>query len=186
DDAFAPCASPFTTGVLADGDHSFDIRAVDVAGNADPTPASRSFTVDTTAPDTTIGNGPSGPLAGHTATFTFTAGAATTFECRVDSDAYSQCASPYVTDPLPDGTHTFSVRAIDAAGNTDTTPADWSFTLDNTAPTSTITDGPSNLTTDTTPEFAFSADEPGVQFRCRVDDGPFTDCSSPLTLAALG
>ena len=55
---FAPCTSPLTTGPLADGAHTFEVRATDPAGNADPTPASRAFTVDATAPDTTIDSGP--------------------------------------------------------------------------------------------------------------------------------
>lgn len=44
---FAPCASPFIINNLADGPHSFQVRAVDQAGNADATPATHSWTVDT-------------------------------------------------------------------------------------------------------------------------------------------
>lgn len=43
--AFAPCASPLTLGPLAAGPHSFQLRAVDTAGNVDPTPARRDFMV---------------------------------------------------------------------------------------------------------------------------------------------
>ena len=48
-DAFAPCSggASHTPARLPDGRHSFEARAVDVAGNADPTPAARGFTVDT-------------------------------------------------------------------------------------------------------------------------------------------
>jgi hypothetical protein len=42
---FASCSSPQTTSALADGSHSFEVRATDQAGNTDPTPASRTFTV---------------------------------------------------------------------------------------------------------------------------------------------
>ncbi len=47
--SFAPCSSPRTTAHLADGSHTFRVRATDPAGNVDPTPASRSFTVKTAA-----------------------------------------------------------------------------------------------------------------------------------------
>jgi hypothetical protein len=47
---FFPCASPRTIGPLADGTHSFAVRAVDIEGDADPTAAQRSFTVDTSDP----------------------------------------------------------------------------------------------------------------------------------------
>ena len=42
--------SPLTAAPLTDGAHSFEVRATDAAANTDPTPAQRSFTVDTTAP----------------------------------------------------------------------------------------------------------------------------------------
>jgi hypothetical protein len=48
--AFSPCASPYATPLLADGPHAFRVHAFDLAGNVDPTPASRSFSVDTTMP----------------------------------------------------------------------------------------------------------------------------------------
>jgi hypothetical protein len=55
DDApFAPCTSPHTTAELADGAHAFEVAGRDAAGNLDPTPASRSFTVDTTTPQPTF------------------------------------------------------------------------------------------------------------------------------------
>lgn len=43
-----PCSSPTTTAELTDGDqgeHVFDVRATDLVGNTDPTPATRSFVV---------------------------------------------------------------------------------------------------------------------------------------------
>lgn len=48
--AFTPCTSPHTTAALAQGPHTFRVRARDSAGNTDATPATRSFTVDTSAP----------------------------------------------------------------------------------------------------------------------------------------
>ncbi|MEK6228904.1 MAG: hypothetical protein AABM31_06215 [Actinomycetota bacterium] len=45
-DAFAPCSSPNTRTGLADGQHQFEVRATDSAGNTDLSPASRTFTVD--------------------------------------------------------------------------------------------------------------------------------------------
>jgi TolB protein len=56
-DAFAACASPHRSVRLPDGAHTFEARAVDAAGNPDPTPASHAFTIDTVAPDTGFDDG---------------------------------------------------------------------------------------------------------------------------------
>ncbi|HMT06112.1 MAG TPA: carboxypeptidase regulatory-like domain-containing protein, partial [Solirubrobacterales bacterium] len=68
---FVDCSSPKTFSGLADGVHTAAFRAEDAAGNQDPTPATRTFTVDTTAPDTVIGSGPSGTITVNQATFAF-------------------------------------------------------------------------------------------------------------------
>ncbi len=47
DEAFAPCTSAKSYGAVADGAHKFRVRATDVPGNTDLTPALREFTVDT-------------------------------------------------------------------------------------------------------------------------------------------
>ncbi len=45
--SYTACSSPKTTSHLADGSHTFYVRAKDSFGNVDPTPASRTFTVRT-------------------------------------------------------------------------------------------------------------------------------------------
>ncbi len=86
--------------------------------------------VDTTPPDTTITAGPTGTTSDNTPTFSFTATeAGSTFACRVDAAAFAACTTPFTTGVLADGAHTFEVRATDAAGNTDPTPAAQSFTV---------------------------------------------------------
>jgi hypothetical protein len=53
--AVAPCAPPqLILRRLTKGRHRLTITAIDGAGNADPTPATRTFTVDVSAPDITI------------------------------------------------------------------------------------------------------------------------------------
>lgn len=47
---FSPCTSPTTIGPLADGMHNFQVRAKDLDDEVDPTPESRTFTVDTPPP----------------------------------------------------------------------------------------------------------------------------------------
>ncbi len=105
------------------------MAAVDPAGNADPTPASRSFAVDTTPPATAITAGPAGRTTDLTPTFRFSSDdAGSTFECRIDAAAFTPCASPFTAGRRLRGAHRFRVRAKDAAGNVDPTPASRRFT----------------------------------------------------------
>jgi hypothetical protein len=88
---------------------------------------------DTTPPDTTITAGPSGTVTSTTAQFSFTSTeTGSTFECQLDAAAYAACTSPVTYTGLSAGSHTFSVRATDAAGNTDATPATRTWTIDTT------------------------------------------------------
>jgi hypothetical protein len=65
--AFGACSggSSHTTASLTDGAHTFQVRAVDSVARVDPTPASRTFTVDTPA---TEGGGGGGGETGPTET----------------------------------------------------------------------------------------------------------------------
>jgi hypothetical protein len=59
-----------------------------------------------------------------TPTFAFSSGdPAAGFECSLDRAAFASCTSPYTPSPLTPGRHTFEVRAVDAAGNADPSPA---------------------------------------------------------------
>lgn len=82
-------------------------------------------------PDTTITSGPSGTVNTSSASFGFSSTeTGSTFECALDAAAFSGCASPKSYAGLANGSHTFEVRATDAAGNTDATPASRTWTVD--------------------------------------------------------
>jgi predicted phage tail protein len=150
---------------LADGSYTFSVRAVDAAGNADATPATRDFTLDATAPDTSVTGGPEGPTSNTSPSFTFTgspAADADHFECDLSpvepggDVGFSTCVPGVTYADLAEDSYTFSVRAVDALGNTDATPATRDFTVDTTAPDTSVTDGPDGATADTTPTFTYA------------------------------
>jgi Hypothetical glycosyl hydrolase family 15 len=83
---------------------------------------------DTTAPETTITSAPAGTVRSASASFAFAANEANArFQCRLDGSAFGTCTSPVTYTGLASGSHTFAVRAIDAAGNTDPSPATHSW-----------------------------------------------------------
>ncbi len=129
-EAWGACTSPHATATLPDGAHIFSVRAIDQALNADPAPAIYAFVVDTIAPDTAISAGPSGPGAAAAASFAFASSeAGSSFQCQLDGSAWSACTSPKAFADLAAGPHSFHVRAVDAAGNPDATPAARTWTV---------------------------------------------------------
>jgi hypothetical protein len=144
--AFAACSGPgaeHTAAGLAEGPHTFEVRAIDAAANADPTPATRSFTVDavppdtppatpdTNPPETTIDKRPKDKLKVKKAakvTYEFSSDEpGSAFRCRIDGKAEAPCASPLKLSKLKKGSHSIEVVAIDTAGNRDPSPATDSF-----------------------------------------------------------
>jgi uncharacterized delta-60 repeat protein len=90
---------------------------------------------DNTPPNTTITGGPSGAINSTSASFTFVSSElGSKFQCSLDGASFSSCSSPKSYSNLNDGSHLFRVRAIDAAGNTDLSPAQRSFIVDTIAP----------------------------------------------------
>ena len=274
--AWATCRSPHWIGGLSDATHTLDVRAVDAIGNADATPGSASWRVDTTAPTGQLTSSPSlGWRLGTkitAATFTATGNEPlSAVECRVDERPWAPCRDgaalggfeerPHqaearlvdaagnvgYTDMIPwtngrpadteilrrpkaadfstsatfeysgdslisfvafrcsldggpwescttqprryqdlaYGHHVFEVAAVDADGDRDPTPARWEWDI-YPQPETTITDGPPATTTDTSAQFAFSSNQPGSTFLCKLDGASaFTDCPSPFTVIGL-
>ena len=150
--AFESCASPKSYTGLTSGSHTLQVRATDVAGNLDATPASRTWTVDTTPPDTSMTSGPPSLTRSSSASFGFSSEPGARFQCSLDGAAFTSCASPKSYTGLTSKTHNFRVRAIDAPGNVDATPAVRSWKVDAIKPTvSGMSPKHASIIRDTTP-----------------------------------
>jgi hypothetical protein len=147
--AFTPCPiAGIAYSGLADGPHSFQVRAIDPSENVDPTPAGYSFSVAIPAisipalpqlpalapplaaePQTIFSGKPITTTHDRTPSFRFHSDVTTAaFQCAVDRQAFKACRSPFATKRLSFGRHTFSVRAV-TPGASDPSPATLAFKI---------------------------------------------------------
>jgi hypothetical protein len=194
---FALCPSDGETGfkeyaALAEGEHTFEVHALDGAGNLGPT-ARRTVIVDTTPPVVTR-NWPA--TTGPDPAFAFTADSPATFTCALAgpvSAGQEACTTPKRYAGLPAGDYTFTLRTVDHAGNE--TVLDHAFTVlatgtgdqDLTGPAIAITAPVEGGQTKGTTDVIFSVSDPTgpIAFQCSVDGQPLPICSSPQRLSGL-
>jgi alpha-tubulin suppressor-like RCC1 family protein len=140
---------------------------------------SNVFTVNASVP--TITAKPNDPSANAAPSFSFSGGGGTGYACQIDGGAFSSCTSPKPYSSLADGTHTFKVHATDGA---DTGPdATYTWTIDRSAPS--ITASPSNPSANASPSFSFTHTRAAYTFKCQLDGGGFTACTSPKTYSSV-
>ena len=184
--AFASCTSPAAYSGLADGSHTFAVRARDAAGNAS---SATSYTWSLQAPRPpapSIDTKPSNPSNASTSAFAFSDSDGTvSFQCSMDGAAYGPCTSPFTTAALADGSHTFAVEAVDASNRT-SNPAQYTWTIDTVAPPApSITSKPAAVVASGSASFGFNDTEAGVAFECQLDGAAFASCTSPAAYSGL-
>ena len=181
---YGSCETPYQLTGVAAGAHELSVRAINSVGGAG-TPATRAWTV-LAPPDTTLLTHPDAQTNDTTAEFTFSSDqSGITFECAldeaVDDLVFVPCSSPQTYDNLIFGEHDFAVRAIDAEGNFDPTPAEFQWQVGGLAPPVTIDAAPAARTDSRSATFEFSANGRNLRFECSLDFGTFTLCDSPKT-----
>ena len=158
-----------TLSVTDDSLTRFRATATSSAGTPSACSSPLTYVEDSTSPQTQIDSGPPGQSGSPAASFSFsgtdTGGSGVaSFQCRMDSTQaadWGSCTSPKSYSGLADGSHTFEVRAIDQAGNTDQTPASFTWTVDTTAPTTSIDSSPPALSNSAAASFNFSGSDTG-------------------------
>ena len=169
------------------------IERAEVAPRVPADPGGLTPPADNTSPDTSITSGPPATTAATTAKFAFSSSeSGSTFECKRDGGAWQTCISPKGYSSLAAGAHVLLVRATDAAGNVDPTPASWNWTVegstppvDNTPPQTSIASGPSGTTTSTTASFVLASNESGSSFECKLDEDEWSTCGTKTTYTEL-
>lgn len=127
---FATCISPQNLTGLAVGSHTFQVKAMDNAGNTS-TVGSFTWNIDTVLPVVTITSGPTASTQNTSANFVFAvtdvSSGIQSIDCQIDSAAYTTCTTAASYSSLAVGAHTFRVRAIDKAGNQTIQPYNWTI-----------------------------------------------------------
>jgi MYXO-CTERM domain-containing protein len=139
-----------TTRLLADGAHTAAARAVDAAGNTGALSPVNRFVVDTVAPGEPTLSGPPSLTNDPTPTASGTAEPGAEVEVYVDGVLVGRARVgddgnwSLELPALPDGEHTVTAVAVDAAGNA-STPAERGVAVDTTAPSAPVISEPRDL-----------------------------------------
>jgi hypothetical protein len=194
----SPCGTTwtFTPSAPVNGPYALQVRAHDLAGNVSG-PLDVSWTFDDTAPSPA--EFVSGPAATSNATnpsfdFVDTDTTTTELQCSLDGGAFVTCLPGTLSSivgpvTLTEGSHTFSVRALDDASPVPnaSAPVDWHWAVDLTGPASQPHAAPgvplSSGPVSSTPTFVFTTDDPNAAgFVCKLDGATtWTPCASGYT-----
>jgi hypothetical protein len=140
---------------------------------------------DVVPPRTVVSSAPAALSTASTASFAFASPKPmVAYECRVDAAAWAACTSPFKLAGVPDGPHSFAVRARDRYGLMEAAPRAYGWTVDTVAPgTLALAILPSAVTPNASVSFS---SEPGARFQCRGGGGAWAPCASPVSALAGG
>ena len=184
DGASEPCDSPISYENLDDGEHVFEVIALD-GFDQESEPSVWTWIIDTVAP-TIIGfTGPPNFTNEADATFTFDCSKENcSFECALDDTSFRECESPVSYEALEDGTYIFSLRPTDDLGNAgEIFTHQW--TIDRVNPLVLNLQGPEALTNQTSATFEFDCSEEDCTFSCQLNDTAPESCAPGVTFDEL-
>ena len=173
----AEFASPgLAVSVAANSSTSFYAKASD-GGDSFCTDTPLTYVEDSVIPVATILTQPATLTNTNAAAFTYSSSEQETdFECKLDAQAFASCpADGKNYTGLSDGSHTFSLKPVDAAGNVGAVVS-FTWTIDTAKPQITFTSKPPAFSNSTSATFSFTSSETGSTFECSFDEQPFTAC----------
>jgi hypothetical protein len=142
--------------------------------------------------EVTITSGPSGTVTTPDVSFSFSAEAPSTFQCKLDGGTFQPCSSPFSAGPLTLGQHTFSVQATDSADKMGPVTASRTFTIvavgsgggakGSGVPDTLLGSHPKaklKAKKKAKVSFSFSSSIAGSTFQCKLDRASFAPCTSP-------
>lgn len=140
---------------------------------------------DSIPPETNISSSLASVSSSTSASFVFSSNeTADSYEYDLDGSGWYSSSGPQNFINLSDGAHVLKVRAIDKSNNTDPTPAEFSWTVDTTAPIVSIVSSPSNFASSTQAVFQFNSSE-SATYQCQLDSGAWQTCFASTTINSL-
>lgn len=199
DGGFSACDSPKEYAEIGQGSHTFEVRAIDKAGQAG-VPDSYTWLVETaTPPDPPVltSTQPASPANNNSPKVFGMAAAGTAItlypfaSCTgtpLPNVTVAELESGITVSVADDSLTEFSAIAWDGEVESDCSNT-ISYREDSTLPTVTIEAKPANPTAATEAEFSFSGADPGgsgvKEFQCKLDAGAFAPCTSPQSYTEL-
>jgi len=182
---YSACLSPVSLSGLADGGHAFNVISRDTAGNLSEA-IHYEWTVESIPVVAWSSILPAESLtSARQIQFTFSSNLPSTFECRLDNDAFSLCESPWLREGLTSGSHSAEVRALNSLGVAGpSVQHGWVIDAEGPVIEWLGAEPAAALTSSRDMELRFTS-EAGARFFCRLDAGTEEECTSPVTLENL-
>ncbi|MCM2354718.1 MAG: LamG domain-containing protein [Pseudobdellovibrio sp.] len=122
------CVDAAYSFTITKPDGTYNLSLYQTNGVSNSAQTAKTWTKDTVEPNTSLDSQPVATNYSLVSAFTFSSNeASVVFQCSLDGAVYSTCASPLNFSSLVNGAHTLNVRAVDQAGNVDSTPASYSW-----------------------------------------------------------
>ncbi len=196
DNILASAATAAAPSALADGNHTWQVYAVDAAGAVRPSRQTYSIGIDTTPPAAFSLYSPADQITSTIPTPTLCWNATSDagsgldhYQLMIDGalnrDGITDiCGTPAAS--LAEGAHTWSVKAIDGVGNSRAATETWTIRIDFNPPAGFVllTPGNGTMVDTSTPTFTWGASSDTVSglshYELRID-GVCVACSIPST-----
>jgi len=179
----ARCVSPVSLRGISEGLNEFRV-SINRRGIL-TTEDSHSWVVDLTPPQLAWSETPAALTSAAEARFNATISEIAKTLCSLDGQEFSPCALPVSLEELASGEHTFSVKAVDDAGN-ESLPLTYGWAIEHSVPLLTfqMISPASSPSAQKNAQFSFSANR-AATFQCQLDQNEWTQCQSPLSLENL-
>lgn len=186
--SYVRCNSPVIYRMLADGDHSVDIRRVSThlyILRSVSLPTTYRWRIDRKVPVLSWLETPVAYTRETSAHFVFESDVSAIYECRVDGGAAQVCQTTVDLTSLSEGAHSIEVVARSSDGSA-SLPLTYHWQVDTTAPMLKLTSvvpqqNPTNIDTLSA---SFESSE-SVDAKCFLNDVALPTCVSPVQLSQL-